>query len=104
MGPDWIGELDLVFTDEMGRPLHPDRVGRAFQAEASRLGFDPIGLHGLRHSLATAGLDQRKLTKIMSALLGHSSTTVTEDVYQHLGRMEFKREAVELGRLMATGE
>ena len=53
MGPDPVGKLDLIFTDEMGRPLHPDRVGRAFQAEAIRLGFDPIGLHGLRHSLAT---------------------------------------------------
>jgi integrase len=104
MGPDWAGDLDLIFTDEMGRALHPDRVGRAFQDEARRLGFEPIGLHGLRHSLATAGLDQRKLTKVVSTLLGHSSTTVTEDIYQHMGRMEFKKEAVELGRLMATGE
>ena len=41
-------------------------------------------LHGLRHSWATLALLDGIPTKVVSEILGHSSTRVTEDVYQHV--------------------
>jgi integrase len=40
--------------------------------------------HGLRHSHATAGLEAGVDLRIISARLGHASTTITGDLYQHV--------------------
>jgi integrase len=43
-----------------------------------------ITLHGVRHSWATLALLEGIPAKIVAEILGHSSTRVTEDVYQHV--------------------
>ncbi len=51
-GDAWQGE-NLVFCDELGGPLHPDRFTRTFQSAARRAGVPRIRLHDLRHTWAT---------------------------------------------------
>ena len=46
-------EAGLVFTDEVGRPIHPAWVTRRFIALAENAGLPRIRLHDLRHSVAT---------------------------------------------------
>jgi integrase/recombinase XerD len=59
----------------------------------ARVGFD-FDPHWLRHSMATRALRDGVPLEVVSKLLGHSSTTVTEQVYGHL-TVEDARKALE---------
>ena len=83
-GDGWANDKGLVFTDEIGRIYRPDRFTRTFQTEARRLGLTPIGIQGLRHSIATTALRSGVPIKVMTERLGHSSTSVTMDRYSHV--------------------
>lgn len=75
---------DLVFVWEDGRLLHPDLVTRTFQRLARKAGLRPIPVHGLRHSYATAArLSGMELDELQQQL-GHSSISVTSDIYVDL--------------------
>lgn len=78
------GNDDLVFTTELGRPLDGRNVLRTLQSAADKLGL-PHGtsLHTLRHSAATAMLETGAHLKLVSAILGHSDTAITADIYGH---------------------
>ena len=81
------GELwqdnDLVFCNETGKALHPDRFTRAFTAAARRAGVRPIRLHDLRHTWATLALQAGIHPKVVSERLGHSTVSLTLDLYSH---------------------
>lgn len=102
-GELWDNALDLVFTDEIGQPFSPNRFTRSFQAEARRLKLPPIGVHGLRHSLATTALADGVSAKIVSERLGHASVVTTLDRYSHVSE-ERDREAAEALALRIAGE
>jgi integrase len=76
-------KLDLVFTREDGRPLHPDYFSQLFDRTVKRLGLPRIRLHDLRHTYATLGLAAGVPTKVISDRLGHATTSFTEDIYMH---------------------
>ncbi|HMG26412.1 MAG TPA: site-specific integrase [Acidimicrobiia bacterium] len=78
------GELDLVFCRVAGDPLNPATVRRRFDGLVKASGLPKITLHGLRHSWATLALLDGIPAKVVAEVLGHSSTRVTEDVYQHV--------------------
>lgn len=50
-------------------------------------------LHSLRHTFATRGLENGIELKVMQELLGHSTITMTADIYSHV-LPEKKREAI----------
>ena len=81
--PAWLGNDGLVFVDEVGRPVSPDHALRLFQRAASRAGLPQIALQGLRHSAATAGLATDVPLLATSKRLGHSSVSITGDLYSH---------------------
>ena len=81
----------LVFGDEEGRHLHPERFTRTFRAEVARcrqvLGegaLPVIRLHDLRHTHATLLLAKGVPVKVVSERLGHASATITLQVYAHV--------------------
>jgi integrase len=74
---------DLVFTDEIGCPLSPERVSAMFRRLVKATDLPPIGLHGLRHSFAAVGLDAGIDVLYIAEALGHASPSVTQNVYQH---------------------
>lgn len=74
----------FVFTTETGQPCDPRNALRALKSSAEKVGLTGIGLHTLRHSAATAMLENGVPLKVVSEQLGHSSVAVTGDIYGHV--------------------
>ena len=74
-------DTGLVFTREDGSALHPDLVSRTFDRMVRDADLPPIRLHDLRHGAATLALASGVDMKIVSAMLRHSSITITADTY-----------------------
>ncbi|HSK90069.1 MAG TPA: site-specific integrase, partial [Euzebyales bacterium] len=83
-GTQWRNELDLVFTEELGAPLVPQRTTHRFRRLVRRLDVPTIRLHDLRHTHATLLLQAGVPVKVVSERLGHASITITMDVYAHV--------------------
>jgi integrase len=82
--PEGLGDLNLVFTNEIGRELHPDRGSKLFESAVTKSQLPRISLHGLRHTFATIALMKGKQpVSVVSRRLGHSKTSVTLDFYAH---------------------
>lgn len=96
-------EQDLVFTTATGGPLRGNHIlQRHFEPLCKRLGLPRIRLHDLRHTTATLLLKAKVPTEVVSRTLGHSSTSVTSDIYMHV-TSEMQEEAVaELDRLFGS--
>jgi integrase len=73
-----------VCAREDGEPLQPRSFTQAFRKFARRNALQRITLHGLRHSHATLLLASGIHPKIAQERLGHSSISVTLDLYSHV--------------------
>ena len=73
----------LVFTSEIGTPLRPSTIQRAWSLAAGKVGTDAT-LHSLRHYFASVQIRGGQSIKVLQALLGHKSATETWDTYGHL--------------------
>lgn len=49
----WGNDEGLVFTGELGQPLHPDTITKTFDKRVRKIGLPRITLHGTRHVHAT---------------------------------------------------
>ena len=84
LGTGW-NDFDLVFASEIGTPLNPPNVTRAFKKALERAGIrTSIRLYDLRHTTATLLLQAGVNPKIVSERLGHSTIVLTLDVYSHV--------------------
>jgi integrase len=83
-GEAWLNEDSLCFTDELGAPLPPDSVSKAFRRTATHAGLRTIRLHDLRHTWATIAMSRGVPLKVVSERLGHSDPTFTARIYQHV--------------------
>lgn len=109
LGPAW-GELDLVFANEIGRPIEASnllrrsfwplleraglatstmktevRLRRGKRVKVQRKVLHPlVRFHDLRHTAATLLLEGGAHPAIVAALLGHARTSTTLDVYSHV--------------------
>ncbi|CAN5774671.1 site-specific integrase [soil metagenome] len=93
-GTAWQDRHGLIFTDELGRPLNGRNVTRAFSAMLDDAGLPHIPFHGLRHSVATALLAAGVPLRVVSDVLGHTTLTVTADIYASVVP-ELRREAAD---------
>jgi len=75
---------DLVFPTEFGTPLDPRNLLRVVERAAAKAKVKDVGTHTLRHSAATSWLEAGVHIKAVSDLLGHSSISVTGDIYGHV--------------------
>jgi len=73
-----------VFTDELGEALHAGTIRWHFGRLIRLAGVPKIRLHDIRHTHATLGLAAGVPLKVMSERLGHASTQITADLYQHV--------------------
>lgn len=75
---------DLVFARPDGSPIHPDRLARSFIEQGEGLGLPAIRLHDLRHTWATLALEAGVHPEVVSERLGHSTISITLDIYSHV--------------------
>jgi integrase len=90
----------LVFTMHDGRAYHPDRFSREFVTRCERNGVPVIRLHDTRHTSATLALAAGIPTKVVSERLGHSSTAITANLYQHVTQTMQREAADKLGAIL----
>ena len=68
----------LLFSTRKGRPLCPDTARRALLCASAASGIGKVVTpHMLRHSFATALLEDRNDLRIIQVLLGHNDLTTT---------------------------
>ena len=72
-----------VFTDEIGHRLTPMAATNAFARLARKAGISTTRLHDARHTAATTMLSNGIDPTTVAAILGHSSPTVTLQIYSH---------------------
>jgi integrase len=82
-GEGWH-DADLVVDRGDGGPVNPDSLSHAFAEIAELVGLPEVRLHDLRHGFATALLKAGVNVKIVSEALGHSRSSFTMDIYQHV--------------------
>lgn len=88
-GEAWT-ESGRFFTREDGSPLNPEWISRQFKAMARAAGLPVIKLHEARHTAATLMLEAGLDVRIAQEVLGHSTSTITRDTYQHVRRQVHK--------------
>jgi integrase len=74
----------LVFCNEDGSRIHPDRISKLFSRHVEALGVARITLHGLRHTWASLTLQTGVNPKVVSERLGHATVSFTLDAYAHV--------------------
>lgn len=84
LGEAW-SDLDLVFPNTIGRPLDGINLLKYwFHPLLERAELPRIRFHDLRHTAATLLLRRGVNPKIVSEMLGHSSVSITLDIYSHV--------------------
>lgn len=82
-GELWYNEFDLVFTNEVGRPLSRRTIYKHFKKIAAAIGAPDLRFHDLRHSYAVASIRGGDDIKTVQTNLGHATAAFTLDVYGH---------------------
>ena len=78
-------EIDLVFPNDAGQPInHNNLVNRYFHPALKAAKLPIIRFHDLRHTYASLLIEQGENIKYIQSQLGHSTPTVTLNVYAHL--------------------
>lgn len=83
----------FVLCNELGQPLDPKTYQDFFKRMLKKAGIRDINFHGLRHTFATRALEKGIPAKTVSELLGHSTITITLDLYTHVTE-DLKRDAI----------
>jgi len=85
-GAVW-SDQNLVFPDTIGKPLEPRAVDTLFKRLLKKANLPgSTRFHDCRHSAATFLLERGADLYEVSRLLGHSSITITADVYGHISQ------------------
>ncbi|MCP2341990.1 tyrosine-type recombinase/integrase [Actinomadura rupiterrae] len=77
-------DTGLVFTDETGRSLVPNKVTDQFELLSMEAGLPPVRLHDLRHGAASFLLAAGHDMKTVQATLRLSSLSIAADIYTSL--------------------
>jgi integrase len=83
-GPAWHNEYELIFTTNTGSPLHSRVVVERFKALLKRAGLPDVRFHDLRHSCASLLAYMNVHPSVVMAILGHSTSRLTMDLYTHV--------------------
>ncbi|GMA59690.1 site-specific integrase [Alicyclobacillus fastidiosus] len=75
---------DLVIARIDGRPMHQRTFADAWYRSLKRTDLPHIRFHDLRHTHASILLEQDVHLKVVSERLGHSTISITADLYSHV--------------------
>lgn len=71
-------------SKEDGTFLRPEEFTKRFQRYLKKAGLPKVRLHDLRHTHASLLLARGVHPKVVQERLGHSSITMTLDLYSHM--------------------
>jgi integrase len=91
-GPGWKNVSDLIFTTAEGGPLHPNSVRWVLAQGIAEAGVPSFPVHSLRRFAATVVAATGDM-KAAQALLGHTSATLSADVYASVTDASMQRAA-----------
>ncbi|OLF11865.1 site-specific integrase [Actinophytocola xanthii] len=99
-GTDWQ-ENGLVFASQVGTEMDRHNVLRGFRRILKAAGLNPQDWtpRELRHSFVSLLSDAKVPIEVISRLVGHSGTAVTERVYRHQIRPVVEEAATEMDRI-----
>lgn len=78
------GDCEYIISSSKGKRIRPSRIDRSFHLILDAIGFKRVGVHTLRHTFATMLFHNGCEVKVVSELLGHSNTKITENIYIHV--------------------
>lgn len=78
------GEYEYIVTSSKGERIRPSRLNLTFHSILKAVNIERVGVHTLRHTFATMLFNNGCEVKVVSELLGHSNTKITENIYIHL--------------------
>lgn len=106
LGDRFLNEHDLIFTNTFGKPVcYSNFRKRYFVKMIGAAGISPkFTIHCMRHTHATLLLKAGVNISVVSKRLGHSSTTVTLNIYAHVLEAMEKTAADAWGKLLDTDE
>lgn len=84
-----VGLDNLVFTNDLGRPLNRDRLKKELDKTLKRIHlsdneFEAIHPHTFRHTFATRCIENGMQPQVLKTILGHSKLSTTMDLYAHV--------------------
>ena len=99
------GDNDYVISSKNNKLIHPENINRMFHSILVNVGImkskvkrraDDVsyGVHTLRHTFASLLFKNNCEIKVISEILGHADTKITENIYIHLSQ-EQKKKAIE---------
>lgn len=101
---DAYQDQGLVFAREDGAPLEPREFTKRFQRLLEKAGLPQARFHDLRHTHASLLLAKGVHPKVVQERLGHSSITMTLDLYSHVAQGLQEQAAQKLDNLFEEKE
>jgi integrase len=100
-----IASDGLVFTSKKGRPLRYSNFRqRQWTLAIEQAGLSGLEIHELRHTAASLMINHGGDPKLIQTQLGHSSISITYDIYGHLFPDRLDQLAARLDRLIDKSE
>lgn len=92
-GDSW-NPHDMLFLTANGNFYGEQYLNAKFKKLAKKLGFaDDIHLHSIRHTTASLLINSDVSPKLIAEQLGHSSASITQDIYSHIFKASKARAA-----------
>jgi integrase len=82
-GPLW-NEQGFVFTGDFGNPVDAKKDRATWHSLLKAAGVRKVRLHEARHTAATLMLYLKSTMHTVSNVLGHSSISITDEIYAHV--------------------
>ncbi|MBO5179244.1 MAG: site-specific integrase [Clostridia bacterium] len=99
LGNKWEGS-NRIFTTRYGDDMHPNTPSKILDSVIKRNGLKRITFHGLRHTYATQLIYNDVQPQIISKSLGHSSLSITHNVYSHFFEEEYQEVANVMNKVL----
>lgn len=106
-GAPFSGDLFVIGGIRKGEFMHPHQLYRKWRAVADALELvgtesKPVTFHDLRHTFATAAINNGIDVKTVSSILGHANAAMTLNVYASADPDAKRRAAETMGRVLGS--
>lgn len=93
---------DFIMTYDDGTLIKSRALSKNFTSALKKAGLKPVRFHDLRHTAASLMIHEGVELKTISEILGHSSISITADIYGHIIEEKKKQAAQKLDKYMAN--